>query len=68
VQSPSTDTGNFTKMQALATQAKAQGAALIIFPEASVFGWLNPAVFTQAAPIPGRALCPMPIRPMTPAF
>lgn len=50
----SSDAGNFAKMQSLATQAKAQGAALIIFPESSDFGWLNPAVFTQAAPIPGQ--------------
>lgn len=49
----SSDAGNFTKMQTLASQAKAQGAQLIIFPEESVFGWLNPAVFTQAQPIPG---------------
>jgi len=48
------DAGNFARMQALANQAKAQGAALIVFPESSVFGWLNPAVFTQAAPIPGK--------------
>jgi predicted amidohydrolase len=54
VQLQSTDTGNFAKMQTLATQAKAQGAALVIFPEESVFGWLNPAVFTEAAPIPGK--------------
>jgi predicted amidohydrolase len=40
-------------MNTLAQQAKAQGAQLVIFPEGSDFGWLNPAVFTQAAPIPG---------------
>lgn len=54
VQLQTTDTGNFGKMKALAQQAKAQGAALVIFPEGSVFGWLNPAVFTNAAPIPGK--------------
>jgi|GEM_PF-2428250 len=54
VQLSSTDVGNFAKMKTLAQQAKAQGADLVIFPEASVFGWLNPAVFTQAAPIPGK--------------
>jgi predicted amidohydrolase len=53
VQLQSSDAGNFAKMTALAQQAKAQGAQLVIFPEGSVFGWLNPAVFTQAAPIPG---------------
>ncbi len=49
-----TDVGNFDKMKELATAAKAQGAQLIVFPEDSVFGWLNPAVFTEAAPIPGK--------------
>ncbi len=50
----SADVGDFTKMRSLATQAKSQGAELIIFPEESVFGWLNPKAFTDAAPIPGR--------------
>ncbi len=53
VQLRSSDVGNFAVMKSLAQQAKAQGAQLVIFPEGSVFGWLNPAVFTQAAPIPG---------------
>ncbi len=54
VQLPSTLAGDFTTIATLAKQAKAQGAALVIFPEGSVFGWLNPAVFTEAAPIPGK--------------
>lgn len=54
VQLQASDVGNFTKMQALAAQAKQQGAQLVIFPESSVFGWLNPAVFTEAEPIPGK--------------
>lgn len=49
----STDVGDFQKMQSLATQAKSEGAELVVFPESSVFGWLNPAVFTEAEPIPG---------------
>lgn len=53
VQLQSSDVGNFGLMMTLAQQAKAQGAQLVIFPEGSVFGWLNPAVFTQAATIPG---------------
>jgi len=53
VQLRSSDVGNFDRMKTLAQQAKAQGAQLVIFPEGSDFGWLNPAVFTQAAPIPG---------------
>jgi len=48
------DVGNFDKMVSLAKQAKFQGADLIIFPEESVFGWLNPDVFTKATPIPGK--------------
>ena len=54
VQLQSADVGNFDKIKALATKAKAQGAQLVIFPEGSVFGWLNPDVFTKAAPIPGK--------------
>jgi predicted amidohydrolase len=53
VQLPTTEVGNFAQMKIYAQQAKNNGAQLIIFPEGSVFGWLNPAVFTQAAPIPG---------------
>jgi predicted amidohydrolase len=53
VQLPSSDVGNFSLMKTLAQQAKAQGAQLVIFPEGSDFGWLNPIAFTQAAPIPG---------------
>jgi predicted amidohydrolase len=50
----SSDVGDFNKMSLLATEAKRQGADLIIFPEESVFGWLNPKAFTDSAPIPGR--------------
>lgn len=53
VQLSSSDVGNWDKMAQLATEAKGQGAQLVIFPEASAFGWLNPAVFTGAQPIPG---------------
>jgi predicted amidohydrolase len=54
VQLQAADVGNFAKMQSLAAAAKQQGAQLVIFPEGSVFGWLNPAVFTEAEPIPGK--------------
>jgi predicted amidohydrolase len=54
VQLQSGDVGDFTKMKSLAVQAKNGGAQLVIFPESSVFGWLNPEVFTQAEPIPGK--------------
>jgi predicted amidohydrolase len=54
VQLQSTDVGNFEKIKSLTMQAKSKGAQLVIFPESSVFGWLNPDVFTQAEPIPGK--------------
>lgn len=54
VQLNTADVGNFTKMGELASQAKAEGARLIIFPEGSVFGWVDSAVFTEAEPIPGK--------------
>src|SRR3569833_2631866 len=50
----SSDAGDFAKMQDLANRAKARCAQLIVFPEVSVFGCLNPDVFTIAAPGPGR--------------
>lgn len=54
VQLQTSDAGNFQIMKSLASEAKKQGAALIIFPEASDLGWLNPEAFTKAEPIPGR--------------
>mmetsp|Transcript_18651 Transcript_18651/g.16218 ORF Transcript_18651/g.16218 Transcript_18651/m.16218 type:complete len:91 (-) Transcript_18651:163-435(-) len=46
IQLNSSYVGNFIQMTKLAAEAKEQGAELVIFPESSVFGWLNPAVFT----------------------
>lgn len=54
IQLQTTDAGNFSKMRGLVKQAKAQGADLVIFPEESVFSWLNPNVFLEAAPVPGK--------------
>lgn len=54
VQLKTTDVGNFSKMHELVKQAKAHEADLVIFPEESVFSWLNPDVFLEAAPIPGK--------------
>ncbi|MCZ4280025.1 carbon-nitrogen hydrolase family protein [Kiloniella laminariae] len=51
----SADAGNFTKMTELAIKAKQNGANIIIFPESSLLGWLNPSAFTEAPPIPGNA-------------
>lgn len=54
IQLSTADAGNFEKMRDLVKQAKLHGAELVIFPEESVFGWLNPEVFLNAAPIPGK--------------
>ncbi len=53
VQLRADDVGDFARMRMLAQSAKARGADLVIFPEESVFGWLNPQAFTQGAPVPG---------------
>ncbi|MCB1467322.1 MAG: carbon-nitrogen hydrolase family protein [Rhizobiaceae bacterium] len=53
IQLAASDAGNFTKMRTMAQNAKAQGAALVIYPESSAFGWLNPESFAKATPIPG---------------
>ncbi len=47
------DVGNFTKIQTLVKQAKSKGADLIVFPESSVFGWLNHEAFVKSEPVPG---------------
>lgn len=54
IQLPTKDAGNFEKMRQLVKEAKLHGAELVIFPEESVFGWLNPDVFLESAPIPGK--------------
>lgn len=48
------DVGNFTKIEELVAEAKLYGAQMVIFPEDSVFGWLNPDVFLKADVIPGK--------------
>jgi predicted amidohydrolase len=53
VQLPSSKVGNFSAMLEYAKAAKSQGAQMIVFPEESAFGWLNPNVFYEAKPIPG---------------
>lgn len=54
VQLHSEHAGNFQKMHELVKEAKMRGADLAIFPEESLFGWLNSDVFLKAAPIPGK--------------
>jgi len=54
VQLDSSFAGNFEEMSRVAKEAKRKGADLVVFPEGSDFGWLNPKVFTEAEPIPGK--------------
>jgi predicted amidohydrolase len=53
VQLSSSDAGNYARMSADARSAKQAGAEIVVFPEASDLGWLNPAAFSDAAEIPG---------------
>lgn len=53
VQLPSDSAGDFELFGELAATAVANGATMIVFPESSVFGWLNPAVFSQSEPASG---------------
>lgn len=53
VQLRSLDVGNWGMINTMVAEAKARGAEFVVFPEASYLGWLNPAVFTAAGPIPG---------------
>ncbi|MEI8364977.1 MAG: carbon-nitrogen hydrolase family protein [Parachlamydiaceae bacterium] len=54
VQLDTAHAGNFEKIRELVKEAKARGADLVVFPEESVFSWLNPIVFLEAVPIPGK--------------
>lgn len=53
VQLNSSNAGNYDEMLNAAIEGKNGGADLVVFPESSAFGWLNPTVFTDAQPIPG---------------
>ena len=53
IQLDSAKVGNYSQMLEAALTAKSEGAELVVFPESSAFGWLNPKVFTDAKPIPG---------------
>ncbi len=54
VQLSSKDVGNFRRIDYYVKQAKHMGADLVIFPEESLFGWLNPKAFRSATAIPGK--------------
>ncbi len=43
----------FERIDAALAEAAAQGADIACFPEACLFGWVNPTAHAQADPIPG---------------
>jgi N-carbamoylputrescine amidase len=53
VQLSSAQVGDFSAMRSYAQTAKEAGAQIVVFPETSDMGWLNPDAFFNAAPIPG---------------
>ena len=53
VQLPSAEVGDWDDIQLFVQEASNKGADFVVFPESSYLGWLNPAVFEQAVPIPG---------------
>ncbi|MDX8502119.1 carbon-nitrogen hydrolase family protein [Mesorhizobium sp. VK4C] len=55
IQLDSSKAGDFAAMLSYAKGAKDRGAEIVVYPEESVFGWLNPNVFYEAEPIPGRS-------------
>ena len=53
IQLRSSQVGDYFQMNQLVQKAARAGAELVVFPESSVLGWLNPDVFADAKPIPG---------------
>lgn len=53
IQLSASEVGDFDLMQQRIEYAKAEGAELVVFPEGSVLGWLNPRVFFASYVIPG---------------
>jgi predicted amidohydrolase len=45
--------GNLQRIELAIQSAKTQGAALVLFPESVLYGWLNPEAHEKASPIPG---------------
>ncbi len=46
--------GNIVRITNAFEEAKQQQAEIIVFPESSLLGWVNPDAFQRASPIPGR--------------
>ncbi|MEM9375698.1 MAG: carbon-nitrogen hydrolase family protein [Pseudomonadota bacterium] len=55
VQLDADNVGNWSVIASYIRQASQNGARIIVFPEASLFGWLNPEVFYDPQPIPNAA-------------
>jgi predicted amidohydrolase len=45
--------GNFLRIENAIIEAKAKKAEIIVFPESSIFGWINPDAHKRATEIPG---------------
>lgn len=46
--------GNFTRIQYALEDAKSEGADIVCFPEAMIYGWVNPEAHQMASSIPGK--------------
>ena len=46
--------GNLVRITNALDEATRQQADIIVFPESSLLGWINPDAFRRASPIPGR--------------
>jgi len=45
--------GNFLRIENAIIEAKSKKAAIIVFPESAIFGWVNPEAHQRATTIPG---------------
>lgn len=45
--------GNFLRIENAIVEAKSKKAEIIVFPESSIFGWVNPEAHQRATTIPG---------------
>ncbi len=46
--------GNLVRIENAVQEAKEKGADIICFPEAALYGWVNPDAHQRACPIPGK--------------
>ncbi|MEZ0608179.1 carbon-nitrogen hydrolase family protein [Fibrella sp. WM1] len=45
--------GNLLRIENALIEAKAKQAEIVVFPESSILGWINPEAHSRATPIPG---------------